>query len=181
MAEIVLAECGGRTWLVTGDKYIDDLLAGTLPAHITIEFVACDSYADIDRLWSESGGANAGVDAPWLINPAIVARIRGTAEQGIAFTEWSAQLDEIALEAIRGFAAYATEAAGAEVVLVSYLAPDNAALQTDLAKLRCGVIEAELTKLGVASSRIVRASRPVANARAASAEAQRVDILLNRQ
>jgi hypothetical protein len=181
MADIVLAENGGQTWLVTGDKYIDDLLAGTLPAQITIEFVACDSYTEIDRLWSESGGANAGVDAPWLINPAIVARIRGTTEQRVAFTQWSAQLDEIARETIRRFAACATEIASAEVVLVSYLAADSAALHIDLANLRSAVIEAELTNLGVASSRIVRASRPVTNAETTAAETQRIDILLNRQ
>ncbi len=44
MADIVLAESGGRTWLVTGEMYIDDLLAGTLPANITIEFVACEIH-----------------------------------------------------------------------------------------------------------------------------------------
>ena len=42
MADIVLAEFGGQAWLVGGEEYIDDLLANTLPQHVTIELVACD-------------------------------------------------------------------------------------------------------------------------------------------
>jgi hypothetical protein len=181
MADIVLAENGGQTWLITGDKYIDDLLAGTLPADITVEFVACETYSEIDGLWLQSGGSTTGVEAPWLINPAIVARIRGIEQQGIVFAQWSAQLDENACTLIRKFAARAGESASAEVVLVSYLAPDGGALQSDLANLRSALIEAELARLGVAPSRIVRASRPVTNTQAAVVETQRIDIRLRPQ
>jgi hypothetical protein len=180
MADIVLAESGGQTWLITGDKFIDDLLAGTLPAHITLEFITCETYADIDRLWSQSGGATAGSEAPWLINPAVVARIRGATEQSVVFTQWSAHLDDSARAVIGRFAAFATELASAQVVIVSHLMPDSAALQTDLASLRCAVIEAELIALGVAASRIVRASRTITGQTSAG-ESERIDIRLNGQ
>ncbi len=32
MADIVLAECRGQAWLVSGEQYIDHLLANTLAA-----------------------------------------------------------------------------------------------------------------------------------------------------
>ncbi|HEX4173536.1 MAG TPA: hypothetical protein VHY82_13785 [Acetobacteraceae bacterium] len=181
MADIVLAESGGRTWLVNGEMYIDDLLAGTLPENISIEFVACETFSDIDRLWSQSNAATISRDVPWLINPAIVARIRGTTEQGVVFTQWSAQLDEQARATIRKFAQRAIEIGSAEVVLVSYSAPESEALQADLAKLRSAVVEAELATLGVARSRIVRASRQVTHEQRAAAEIERIDMLLKRQ
>jgi hypothetical protein len=181
MADIVLAHSSGQTWLVSGEKYIDDLLAGTLPADVTVEFVACETYADIDRLWSQGGDAIAGFEAPWLINPAIVARIRGTAEHSVVFTQWSAHLNENARAVIARFAASATEIASAEVLIVSYAMPDSLALQTDLANLRSAVIEAELIALGVGPRQIVRASRTIADGSTNAGETERIDILLNRQ
>ena len=42
MADIVLAECRGQAWLVSGEQYIDHLLANTLPPHVSIELVPCE-------------------------------------------------------------------------------------------------------------------------------------------
>ena len=69
MADIVLAEHRGQTWLVSGEQYIDDLLANTLPGDISIEFIACQSDSDVTVLWVQNGAQPASAGSPWIINP----------------------------------------------------------------------------------------------------------------
>ena len=76
MADIVLAEHRGQAWLVSGEQYIDDLLANTLPGDISIEFIACQSDSDVTILWVQSGRQPTSAGLPWMIHPAIVTRIR---------------------------------------------------------------------------------------------------------
>ena len=85
MADIVLAEHRGQTWLVSGERYIDDLLANTLPRDISIEFVACESEFDVTILWVQNCGQPTLAGAPWIIHPAIATRIRGKVAGHSAF------------------------------------------------------------------------------------------------
>src|SRR5215469_12439377 len=78
MADIVLAEHRGQTWLVSGERYIDDLLANTLPRDVSIEFVACESQSEVNVLWVQNCGQPSVGGAPWIIHPAIATRIRGS-------------------------------------------------------------------------------------------------------
>jgi hypothetical protein len=63
-------------------------------------------------------------------------------------------------------------------MLVSYLDPDGQRMLTDLANLRSAIIEAELTALGIAQSRIVRTRRNPADVPSVGTESQRIDIVV---
>ncbi len=179
MADIVLAEHRGQTWLVSGEQYIDDLLANTLPGDISIEFIACQSDSDITVLWVQSGDQPASAGSPWIINPAIVSRIRrNSAGLSVFFGQWSVLLDDDAHSVIRASAARAMERSDADVMITSYVGPEGPRIIADLANLRCNLIEAELAGLGVASSRIVRVTRDVATVPGMGAESQRIDIVV---
>ena len=164
MADIVLAEHNGQTWLMSGETFIDDLLANTLQPDVTIEFVVCESESDLENVKARHLAAGAEGSDPWIIHPAIASRVRlGSAAvdpsgHRVVFSPWSAARDANADAVI---AAAATQAAGSDsrVVLTSYIAPDGPPPMADLAALRSSLIEAELTRLGVPPSRIARARR----------------------
>ena len=89
MADILLAECEANVWLVGGEAHLDDLLANTLAPDVSIELVTCDSVPDVRALWARHGG-DAAAGMPWLVHPAIVARVkaalRGTVpDQAVLF------------------------------------------------------------------------------------------------
>src|ERR1700761_1570567 len=72
VADIVLAEHRGQAWLVSGDRYIDDLLANKLPSDISIEIVSCGSHADVIALLPSDDGTKPC----WAIHPGIVKRLQ---------------------------------------------------------------------------------------------------------
>jgi hypothetical protein len=180
MADIVLAEHQGRAWLVSGERYIDDLLANTLPADVSIEFVACVSHADVNGLWVQNCGESTEGSAPWMIHPAIVNRIRKASPgHSVYFGQWSAMLDDDARSVVEASALWAEKCADAEVVLTSYMDPDGPQTITDLANLRRGVIGAELIRLGVAASRISRGTRDMTGISVVGPDSGRIDIVIN--
>ncbi len=179
MADIVLAEHRGQTWLVSGERYIDDLLANTLPRDVSIEFVACESESDVTVLWVQNCGPPTDSGAPWMIHPAIAKRIRRSSEGHVVyFGQWSAMLDEDAQSVIRSAVIWAQEFAETDVTLVTYVAEGGPKAVADIANIRCTLIEAELTGAGIAAERIKRANRDPALAPGMGAESQRVDIVI---
>lgn len=101
MTVIVLAEFAGNVWLVRGDEHFDDLLANVLPETVALEFTTCGSLNEVRAMWQEHGDTENEGDEPWLLNPAIVRRIKSRYEaQSVTFTPWSAMLDESALETV---------------------------------------------------------------------------------
>ena len=179
MADIVLAECQGQGWLVSGELYIDDLLANTLPHHVSIELVACESKSEVDALWVQHCGPRQEFSAPWLIHPGIVNRVRrGSADHAVYFSQWSAMLDDDAKTVIRSAAAWSRQNAGHDVALVRYMAPFGVAAINDLANLRASLIEAQLVALEIPAERIVRETRDVATVPGMAEESQRVDIVV---
>ncbi len=157
MADIVLADCGGQGWLVLGEPHIDDLLANTLPAHVSIEVVTCESKVDVQALWVQHGGDPDDMQSMWLIHPAILKRARGQGQDlTIRFAAWSASLDDAALETSQAIADAAAQQAEAKLVLTRYIAADGPPLALELANLRTGLLEARLAMLGVAADRVVR-------------------------
>jgi hypothetical protein len=179
MADIVLAEHRGQAWLVSGEQYIDDLLANTLPNNISIEFVACESHSDVNVLWVQNCGQPTTSGAPWMIHPAIANRIRRkSAGHSVFFGQWSALLDDDARSVIRASAVWAEECGDAAVELTRYVEPDAPQVIADLANLRISLIEAELTGLGVAPSRLVRTSRDARTVPGMGPESQRIDIVI---
>lgn len=179
MAEIVLAEYRGQAWLVSGEQYIDDLLANTLPPHISIELVACESKVDVNALWAQHSGPITENVTPCMIHPAIVDRVRRrSADHSVFFAQWSAMLDDDAQVVIRSAAAWAAQHPGCGVVLTRYVGAEGRPEITALADLRASLIAAQLTALGVAGERIERETRDVASVPGMPEESQRVDIVV---
>ena len=177
MADITLAEFHGRVWLVGGEPYIDDLLANTLAKDITIELVPCERKSDVHALWVQHCGEPSTPGDPWMIHPAIVARIRrGSSTHSVFFAEWSAKLDQDAHTVIASVAAWALENLPAPLVLVEFLDPDGPKAIADLSRLRAQLIEDRLVEIGVARARIGRASRGVGDVAGMAQESQRIDI-----
>ncbi len=177
MANIILAEHHGQAWLVGGVEYIDDMLANTLPDDVSIEIVTCERESEIYELWERHSGEPEEGTMPWAIHPGIVKRIRRQSSgHNVFFGHWSAMLDNDAMAVIQAAANWALQFGEAHVHLVSYVAPDANRATRDLANLRCGVIEVELEKLGVAEARCVRMLRDAAVLPSIGTESQRIDI-----
>jgi hypothetical protein len=94
----------------------------------------------------------------------------------VLFSQWSAMLDDDARSVIRAVADGAKTSVEAELVLTSYMNSGGPRMISDLANLRRGMIETELVALGVASSRLVCATREMSGALEAGSESGRIDI-----
>ncbi len=147
MADIMLAECGGGTWLVAGEEYIDDLLAGTLPEGVTIEFVAVSGRAELHDMWVRHCGEPAYGGNPWMIHPGIVRRIRGTPpSQTVNFPPWSVMPDEAGLQVLRDASAWAQADPGRGLTLATYADTSQTGPAADLSALRLQILETELSR-----------------------------------
>ena len=179
MADITLAELNDRVWLVGGESWIDDLLAGTLPEHISIEIVPCESFSDVRTLWVQHCGEPTTAGMPWAIHPGIVARIRrASPDHAVFFAQWSAMLDGAAEAVIRSAATWATDNPELPVTLTEFIDPEGPAPIADLARLRAQLIEEKLVGHGVARERIGRARRRVDEMPGMQQESQRIDIVV---
>jgi hypothetical protein len=177
MADITLAEFHGRVWLVGGEPLIDDLLANTLPKDVSIELVPCETKAHVHALWVQHCGEPSGGAEPWMIHPAIVARIRrNSATNSVFFAEWSAKLDQDAHTVIASVAAWAQENPQAPLKLVEFLDPEGPAAIVDLSRLRAQLVEDRLVESGVDRARIGRMRRPIGDVAGMAQESQRIDI-----
>lgn len=179
MADIVLAECQGQAWLVSGEQYIDNLLANTLPPEVSIELVACESKSEVDALWVQHCGPPAPFTAPWLIHPGVTNRVRRReGKHAVFFAQWSAMLDDDARAVIRSAAGWAHDNPERNVTLVRYIKPGSPQAMTDLANLRASLIEAELVALQIAGGRIIRDTQDIASVPGMTDESQRVDVVV---
>lgn len=182
MADIILAECGGQAWLVGGEQYIDDLLANQLSPDITIELVTCQSNDEVNLLWQQNNGPNpdGGGGTPWIIHPAIYARVRRASVQdrSVFFGQWSARLDDDAQMTVRSAAGWAEQQKSYEIVLVRYVGADAEEGLAELADLRAGLVASQLAKMGVPLECITRETRDVSTVPGMPAESQRIDIIV---
>jgi hypothetical protein len=179
MADIVLAECRGQAWLVSGEQYIDHLLANTLPPHVTIELVPCESKSEVDALWVQHCGPPEEFSQPWLIHPRVTQRVRrGTSGHSVFFAQWSAMMDDDAKAVVRAAAGWALENPDRDVTIVRYVGPNSPQAMLDLANLRASLVEAQLVSMDIEAGRIGRETRDVASVPGMAEESQRVDIVL---
>lgn len=177
MADITLAEFQGGVWLVGGEPFIDDLLANTLPQNVSIEIVPCEQKQQVHALWLQHCGPQETQGDPWMIHPAIVARIRrGSSGYSIFFAEWSAMLDRDANTVIASVAAWAADNPAASIELIEFLDPAGPRAITDLSRLRAQLVEDRLVGHGIAAERIGRARRGVGDVAGMAQESQRIDI-----
>ena len=154
MADVILAEYSSQAWLVRGEQHMDELLAGLLPPHVSIEVVTCESKLAVNAMYFENGGED--LSEMWLIHPGIVRRSRGLADSlMVLFTEWSAALDERATEVLKAAATMAERKPG-KLTLVRHLAADAPAMATGLADLRSSLIEGRLVAMGIDPERLMR-------------------------
>ena len=182
MADIVLAECRGQAWLVSGEQYIDHLLANTLPPEISIELVACESKSEVDALWIQHCGPPSPYSAPWLIHPGVTNRVRRKdGHHAVFFAQWSAMLDEDAKTVIKSAAGWAQENPDRAIAIVRFHKPDAPQAIVDLANLRATLIEGELATHGVAAHRIARETRDIETVPGMTEESQRIDIVLSKE
>lgn len=179
MADITLAECNGGVWLVGGENHLMDLLGNTLPQGVSIELVPCERKSDVTELWHQLCGAPDGGRDPWIINPAIVARIRRSAPgQAIYFAQWSAALDADALAVIGSAASWALEHPDAPVAIVDYCEADASSSLRVLGDLRVTLITERLVADGLPRERIAHERGAPPGEASASSELQRVDIVV---
>jgi hypothetical protein len=145
--------------MVKGEQFLDDLLVNALEPDVTIEFILCQSESEVEALWHASVANPDAAGPPWLIHPAIVTRHKIASGAGgdfiVSFSPYSAMRDESADVVIKS-AATRAQTEGAGVVLTSYKTDNAPAFAVDLAKLRLGVIQAELTACGIDEDMIRR-------------------------
>jgi hypothetical protein len=182
MADIVLAQIGDRTWMVGGEPFLDRLLGNMLPDDVTIEFVTCESESEVNALWYASVENPEEAGPPWLIHPAVAARTlrtialasgMATGVYAVPFAAWSAARDGAAEEAI----AAAVETAESNnsnpgITVTCYIAPDAPSFANDLAKIRIGMVEAELVSRGIDKARLT-----LVNAVAEGDHAEKGDVI----
>jgi hypothetical protein len=179
MADITLAECNGRIWLVSDERWLDDLLNGTLPTDVSYEIVACDSMPAVLELWRQNCDPPEFTPNPWIIHPGIVDRLRRSGPgYSVYFAQWSALLDDEAATVIGAAANWAIENPEAPVVLTAFVDADGPKAIADLAALRCQLAEDALAEKGVGRDRMSRATRPVSEGQGVGQESQRVDIVI---
>lgn len=179
MADVTLAECNNRAWLVGGEDYLDDLLANTLASDISIEIVSCAVPSEVRDLWVQLCGPPGEGAMPWTIHPNIVARIRRSIPGfAVYFAQWSALLDDDAQAAIRGAAIWAEENPTLPVLLAEYIDPAGPSAIVQLSQLRMQLIEDRLSEFGIDRARISRTRRAIDPASGMAQESQRVDIVV---
>jgi hypothetical protein len=179
MADIVLAEYQGRAWIISGDQFIDDLLANTLAPEVCIELIVCKAESEINHLWERRGAESQAPGARWAVHPGIVNRIRRQqSDHSILFGQWSAMIEGDGLLTLQAAASLALRHGSMPVEIVSFVGPDGPKALLDLANLRCGLIEAQLDSLGVAASRFVRVTRDAASEPGMTSDSQRIDIIV---
>lgn len=181
MADITLAEFNGRVFLVGGEVHLDDLLANTLAAEVSIELVQCERQSEVHALWVQHGGEQqAGVGGqPWTIHPNIVARIRRhSPDYAVFFAQWSAMLDADALTVIDAAAHWAQANPEAPVEVVEYVDEAGPPAIAALAGVRMHLVEERLAERGVDRARIRRIRRGIDTVPGMTQESQRVDVVV---
>ena len=152
MTEIVLAECGGNTWLVEGDQHVDDLLANTLPGSIAVRFVSVPNAAEAHLLWDRRASGDFDNMMPWMINPDIVRRIKGgLGLRSLTFSPWSAMLDAAAQDLIAATADWLRHHAPARIALRQFCPADAPPGLADLQRLRGQLVAGAFTRAGAAA------------------------------
>ena len=179
MADITLAEYQGNAWLVSGEGHIDDLLANTLPKEITIELVACGTREEVQNLWVQNCGPPQTDADPWMIHPAIVARVRRSVpDNAVFFAQWSALIDQDAITVIHSAALWAHENPGSKVLITEYLDAEGPQVIADLSRLRSQLVKEKLIQEGIPQDRIEHVKRSVSDVPGMTQESQRIDISL---
>lgn len=178
MADILLAESGGGTWLVAGEEYIDDLLMGTLPETVSVAFVAVSGREEMLALWVQHCGEPEFGGNPWMIHPGIVRRLRGAApEFAVMFAPWSVMPDTAGQRVIQDAVAQAQADAATSVILAEYADPAAQGPAAGLAPLRLQMVEAELART-LEPSRIRHERRDLSAIPPLEAGAGRIDIVI---
>ncbi len=152
MGTVTLAEHAGNWWLIDGEEHVAGLLYGSLEADVAVSFVTCVSWDDLMAQWQGSGGEGA---QPWIINPAIIARLKGAADPGsITFAVWSAAMDDAAEEAIETAAAWLAGDPARSLQLRQFRPQTPPPGLADLQRLRYQLVAAALERVGAPSERI---------------------------
>ena len=150
MTDIILAELNGNVWMVRGENHLDKLLSNELPDGVSIKFVACADRMAVRALWQEHAVEQSDEGSePWLLNPAIVTRIRGgLGPARIQFGPWSAMIDAAGQQAAATASAWLRANAGGRLTLRQFLPADVQPGLADLQRLRGQLAAAALDCAG---------------------------------
>ena len=154
MADVVLVELGDQLFLVGGERHLDALLAGTIAPDVTVESRVCATRAEMLALWHELSDDPADGAMPWILNPLLLARIRGAmglAGGTVQFAPWSALLDAAAQAAVADTAAWMGRNPAGRVILRQFASAVAVPGEADLQRLRGQLVAGALATAGVAA------------------------------
>lgn len=176
MTEVVLAECHGQVWLVAGDEHIDGVLNGRLPEGVSVEYITLPNRGAVIDMWV-ARSADADADGmPWMINPALLARLRGAFRPGVrtvTFAAWSVLLDGTATEALTEAARWVAAAGERRLRLRQFALEAAEPGKADLQRLRGQLAIGTMVRAGAAAERIIEETMPAESA----ADGERMDLL----
>lgn len=176
MAELVLAECQGQVWLVNGDHHIDDVLNGRLPANVSVEYITLLNRGAVIDMWMRLSAEADENGMPWMINPALLGRLRGAFNPGvrsIGFAPWSVLLDASATATLTEVATWLAADETRRLRLRQFALDAAEPGKADLQRLRGQLVLAALTRAGVAPERVTEETVPTASAE----ECERMDVI----
>ncbi|GEM_PF-1580609 len=176
LAELVLAECHGQVWLVNGDEYIDDVLNGRLPEGVSVEYITLPDRAAVIDMWMQLSPEADESGLPWMINPALLGRLRGVFNPGvrsISFAAWSVLLDGAATATLTDAATWLASDDTRRLRLRQFALEADEPGKADLQRLRGQLVLGALTRAGVAPGRVTEETVPTASAD----DGERVDVI----
>lgn len=176
LAELVLAECHGQVWLVNGDNHIDDVLNGRLPEGVSIEYITLPDRAAVIDMWMRlSPEADEG-GMPWMINPALLGRLRGAFNPGVrsvGFAAWSVLLDGAATATLTDAATWLAADGSRRLRLRQFALEAAEPGKADLQRLRGQLVLGALTRAGAAPERMTEETMPTESAE----DCERMDVI----
>ena len=176
MTRVVLAECGGQVWLVGGEQHLDAVLHGSLPDGTDVEYIVVENRAAVFQMWDELSADASENNMPWMINPALLGRLRGRfgpSRRTVQFTPWSVMLDVEAQEAVADAATWLCAQPERRVTLRQFAPADPAPGQLDVQRLRSQLVTGSLLRAGVASGQVSEDSVPAG----AAAETETLEMI----
>ena len=176
LADVVLAECHGQVWLVGGDEHIDGVLNGRLPDGVTVEYVTLESRGAVIEMWTRLSSQADDSGMPWMINPALLARLRGAFNPGVrsvTFPAWSVMLDGEAQRTLADAAMWSAADPGRRLRLRQFAVTAAEPGKADLQRLRGQLALGALVRAGVPADRVTEETEPATTA----ADAERLDVI----
>ena len=167
MTNVILAECHGQVWLVSGDEHIDDILNGKVPEGATIEYITLANRGAVIDMWMTHSAEADENGMPWMINPLLLSRLRGVFDPGVRsidFAAWSVLLDGVAHQVLTDAATWLAADAGRRLRLRQFAPEISEPGKAELQRLRGQLAAGALMRAGVAAELVTEEMVPASSA-----------------